>query len=161
MPVQQYTKKPVTIEAIQLTRGSFNECLNFLNGNVDRTSYSFNVWIEIKTLEGITRANEGWYIIKGIKGEFYACEPEIFEMTYSNASNASNGLDCVTGFVVVDCGVGGNQQPVKTGKLFNAKGNANALRNRKNDVNQNIRSIPRIYKTLEFNIPLSQMKEVD
>ncbi len=158
MPVQQYTKKPVTIEAIQLTRESFNECINFLNGNVDRTSCSFNVWIEIKTLEGITRANEGWYIIKGVKGEFYACEPEIFEMTYSNASN---GLDCVTGFVVVDCGVAGYQQPVKIGKLFNAKGNANALRNRKNDAYRYIRSIPRIYKTLEFNIPLSHMKEVD
>lgn len=160
MPVQQYTKKPVTIEAIQLTPASFNACCDFLG----EENYRFGardddiVRIEIKTLEGITVALSGWYIIKGVKGEFYACEPEIFEMTYSNASN---GLDCVTGFVVVDCGVGGYQQPVKIGKLFNAKGNANALRNRKNDAYQYIRSIPRIYKTLEFNIPLSQMKEVD
>jgi hypothetical protein len=29
-------------------------------------------------------ANEGDYIIKGIAGEFYACKPDIFALTYEN-----------------------------------------------------------------------------
>lgn len=28
------------------------------------------------------RASEGDYIIKGIKGEFYPCKPDIFKETY-------------------------------------------------------------------------------
>lgn len=37
---------------------------------------------EIKTLEGIMKANTGDYIIKGVKGEIYPCKSDIFEMTY-------------------------------------------------------------------------------
>jgi hypothetical protein len=36
----------------------------------------------IKTLEGDMTANVGDYIIKGVKGEFYPCKPDIFEQTY-------------------------------------------------------------------------------
>jgi hypothetical protein len=36
----------------------------------------------IKTLEGAHEAKKGDYIIKGVKGEFYPCKPDIFEMTY-------------------------------------------------------------------------------
>lgn len=38
--------------------------------------------ILIDTLEGTMEANVGDYIIKGIKGEFYPCKPDIFEQTY-------------------------------------------------------------------------------
>jgi hypothetical protein len=27
-------------------------------------------------------ANEGDWIIKGVKGEFYPCKPDIFDLTY-------------------------------------------------------------------------------
>lgn len=36
----------------------------------------------IKTLEGEHLASIGDYIIKGVKGEFYPCKPDIFEQTY-------------------------------------------------------------------------------
>jgi len=36
----------------------------------------------IPTLEGELTASVGDYIIKGVKGEFYPCKPEIFEQTY-------------------------------------------------------------------------------
>lgn len=36
----------------------------------------------IKTLEGEHIATIGDYIIKGVKGEYYPCKPDIFEMTY-------------------------------------------------------------------------------
>lgn len=35
------------------------------------------------TLEGEMVAKPGWWIIKGVKGEFYPCEPAIFTETYT------------------------------------------------------------------------------
>jgi hypothetical protein len=37
----------------------------------------------IKTLEGNIIATDGDYIIKGVKGEFYPCKPDIFKLTYN------------------------------------------------------------------------------
>lgn len=36
----------------------------------------------IKTLEGDMRVCPGDWIIRGIKGEYYSCKPDIFEATY-------------------------------------------------------------------------------
>ena len=41
-----------------------------------------NIILSIKTLEGTMVASRGDYLIRGIKGEFYPCKPEIFEETY-------------------------------------------------------------------------------
>jgi hypothetical protein len=38
--------------------------------------------VDIVTLEGIMRATSSDWIIKGVKGEFYPCKPDIFEATY-------------------------------------------------------------------------------
>ena len=37
--------------------------------------------IYIETLEGTHMAQLGDYIIKGVKGEFYPCKPDIFKAT--------------------------------------------------------------------------------
>lgn len=39
----------------------------------------------ITTLEGAMEAMPGDYIIKGVKGEFYPCKPDIFAATYEPA----------------------------------------------------------------------------
>lgn len=39
----------------------------------------------IPTLEGLMRATLGDWIIRGIKGEFYPCKPDIFAATYEPA----------------------------------------------------------------------------
>ncbi len=41
----------------------------------------------IKTLEGEMHISKGDYIIKGLKGEFYLCKPDIFEMKYELIPN--------------------------------------------------------------------------
>ena len=41
-----------------------------------------NGGVNIHTLEGVMRADPGDWIIKGIKGEFYPCKPDIFAATY-------------------------------------------------------------------------------
>lgn len=43
-----------------------------------------NTVMLIETLEGVMIAQQGDYIIKGIKGEIYPCKPDIFEQTYEN-----------------------------------------------------------------------------
>lgn len=42
--------------------------------------------VDIKTLEGTMRADPGDFIIRGIKGEFYPCKPDIFAATYEAVS---------------------------------------------------------------------------
>lgn len=75
---KQYIKKPITIEVVQYTGDNLGEVEKF-------TDLQANIvcgQLIISTLEGPRIANVGDYIIKGIKGEFYPCKPDIFEQTY-------------------------------------------------------------------------------
>lgn len=79
----KYRKKPVEIEAMQLTADNACEVLTFCNGSGDIVaSKEDDGTISIKTLEGTMTASIGDYVIKGVKGEFYPCKPDIFEVTY-------------------------------------------------------------------------------
>ena len=42
----------------------------------------------IETLEGEMRADPFDWIIKGVKGEFYPCKPDIFAATYEAVEQA-------------------------------------------------------------------------
>ena len=77
----QYRKKPVVIEAIKLkfSMDSQDEIIQWSNNTIQK---GLDGGLKIPTLEGIMIANTGDYIIKGVKGEFYPCKPDIFEMTY-------------------------------------------------------------------------------
>lgn len=77
----KYRKKPVVIEAIQYN--GKNRDVILINLGMDEIGEDFiSGDLLIETLEGEMRANKGDYIIKGIKGEFYPCKPDIFEMCY-------------------------------------------------------------------------------
>jgi len=93
----KFRKKPVVIEAVQLRWDTWNEMCEFAsvgkltdgktegcyldeNGNV--TSSSDRIGILIPTLEGLMIGSQNDWIIKGVKGEFYPCKPDIFEATY-------------------------------------------------------------------------------
>ena len=76
----KFRKKPVVIEAIQWTGEGDVEIRDFF-GKFDRWDIDGNCLI-IQTLEGTHRANPKDWIIRGIKGEFYPCKPDIFEATY-------------------------------------------------------------------------------
>lgn len=82
------TKKPVTIEAIQLTDESMTECIKFIDRQVSIVA-EVDKGITIKTLEGDLLAGFGDYIIKGVKGEFYPCKADVFEKTYDFDGNDS------------------------------------------------------------------------
>lgn len=90
----KYRKKPVVIDAVQYKDGNFDPILRAFPEAFDwkgkmvemAPSGEGSRWvIEIPTLEGIMTASDGDYIIRGVKGEFYPCKPEIFEMTYEKA----------------------------------------------------------------------------
>jgi hypothetical protein len=81
--IAQYRKKPVVIEAIQFTEESKNECYNFVTcSRFPSFDDSKKPILVILTLEGEMTTSIGDYIIKGVKGEFYPCKPDIFEATY-------------------------------------------------------------------------------
>ncbi len=73
----KYRKKPVVIEAIQFT-GNFDEIEKFVGGDAEFRDGK----LLVATLEGPLWASPYDWIIKGIKGEFYPCKPDIFEATY-------------------------------------------------------------------------------
>lgn len=83
---QKYIKKPVVIEAIKFTRDNWDKVYEFTNGiasdMVIERCPNGKCWCTVSTLEGDYKAMEGDYIIKGVKGEFYPCKPDIFEQTY-------------------------------------------------------------------------------
>ena len=55
----------------------------------DKSTPDKGIWIEpatgdlmVRTLEGDMRARPGYWIIRGVQGEFYPCDPDIFAATY-------------------------------------------------------------------------------
>lgn len=83
----KYRKKPVEIEAIQLTTDNVVEVLTFCNRD-EIVASNEDGTISIKTLEGVMLASINDYIIRGVKGELYPCKPDIFEATYDKVEDA-------------------------------------------------------------------------
>lgn len=87
----RYTKKPVTIEAMVVTEGSAQAVAHWCGGRLiweAKHSDPADVYIgiDIPTLEGTMRANLEDFVIRGIKGEFYPCKPDIFWATHDKES---------------------------------------------------------------------------
>ena len=80
----KFRKKPVVIDAVQFEDTA--ECLIELDamglGVVCDYADKDNPVLRVGTLKGVMIANPGDWIIKGIKGEFCPCKPDIFEATY-------------------------------------------------------------------------------
>lgn len=85
--MNRYRKKPIVVEAAQWIPGPKAVRFIFPDGTEFRVRRNFPhpVVLEIPTLEGVMKASPGDWIIKGIRGEFYPCKPDIFEATYELA----------------------------------------------------------------------------
>lgn len=78
--IKKYVKKPIVIEALQYTEKTLiSDVIDFIGVSFCGTNGDK---ILINTLEGVLSASVGDYIIKGIKGEFYPCKPDVFNSTY-------------------------------------------------------------------------------
>jgi hypothetical protein len=87
--IQKFRKKPVVIEAVQWNTKNYDEIVAFTDGKARYYEwFQYNEsglnkeMLHISTLEGKMEASKGDWIIKGVKGEFYPCKPDIFEQTY-------------------------------------------------------------------------------
>lgn len=88
----KFRKKPVVIEAVQFNGANVCEIEEFVGKELRQTikddcGYQAGaaapiVGLIIETLEGDMVASPLDYIIKGLKGEFYPCKPDIFKATY-------------------------------------------------------------------------------
>lgn len=84
--IKTFVKKPVEVQAVQWTGDNYDEICNFIGCHPTFLHGSFGPYIIIKTLEGDHHALVNDWIIRGIKGEFYPCKPDIFEQTYEEVT---------------------------------------------------------------------------
>lgn len=101
----KYRKKPVVIDAVRWDGANINEVLPFIQDGKDDFFHLPNNGVYVKsgvgycppegtldipTLEGTMQAKPGDWIIRGVKGEFYPCKPDIFEATYEPVEGAAH-----------------------------------------------------------------------
>ena len=88
----KYRKKPVVIDAIQWNGGN-QECLNDFCGRdwaradaVDAEPFNDPEQVVLWNKEERQWLNcpVGHWIIRGVKGEYYSCSPDVFEQTYES-----------------------------------------------------------------------------
>lgn len=83
-----YRKKPVVISAVRF-EDTPDSLVAIGRMGLDPIVVSYAdpaaPILTIKTLEGVMSANVGDYVIRGVKGEFYPCKPDIFDKTYEPA----------------------------------------------------------------------------
>lgn len=85
----KFRKKPVVIEAVRVPIGDYNAPSTFLlevakiaDWCGGRLTLKESGIIMIPTLEGDMIASQGDWVIRGVKGEFYPCKPDVFAATY-------------------------------------------------------------------------------
>ena len=82
-----FLKRAVAVDAWQfLNNGSSYNLLHWINQAQYAAGREFARWINdkmhIPTLEGVMQASIGDWIIRGVKGEFYPCKPDVFAIIY-------------------------------------------------------------------------------
>ncbi len=84
-------KKPVVVDAYKMQNEFFqldapawvNEACN--KDLIFGYASDFNKGVRVETLEGEMFCPFGHYLIRGVEGEIYACDPNIFHKTYDIA----------------------------------------------------------------------------
>jgi hypothetical protein len=99
MTIKQYTKRPVSVYAVQWTGKNLKEVQDFVglipseykNATSAFQDSDFQFWsgedaVVWATLERTwVRCPVGHYVIRGIAGEFYPCDPDVFQRTYEES----------------------------------------------------------------------------
>lgn len=93
----KYRKKPVVIEAEQFDPDAFynethSDFLALAVCGAEDHGHIESDWKRvphIHTLEGSHMVRRGDWVIRGVKGEFYPCRPDIFASTYEPVDSIS------------------------------------------------------------------------
>jgi hypothetical protein len=89
----KYRKKPVIIDAFQMTHFYFdnNAWPDWLKEAIEKgyiflrhknSTWRDDVAGKIPTMEGVMEISFSDWVIRGIQNEFYPCKPDIFDQTY-------------------------------------------------------------------------------
>lgn len=89
-----YRKKPVVIQAAQLTVDAWTELYELPDKTMTIGKYHITAvkpivgpkHFLVETLEGTMRGELNDYLLIGVKGEIYPCKEAIFKETYENAN---------------------------------------------------------------------------
>ncbi len=93
----KYRKKPVVIEAVQVTPEMIRDFGPFPNWSLPHLSAEKTEKINgseavfVRTLEGDMRVSPNDWLIRGVKGEVHPCKPDIFAATYEDANPVAAG----------------------------------------------------------------------
>ena len=85
--VKTYQTKPVQKQALEWTGTNQAEIYQFVPPHLRKEEED---GLYIMTLEGDHKADIGDFIIKGLKGEFYPCKPDVFAMTYDEVEEVQS-----------------------------------------------------------------------
>lgn len=88
----KYRKKPIVIEAFQMTKDIWNTNEGWPQWALeawDRDPSEGSIWcaddkVFCGTMEGVHEVTFDDWIILGVVGEIYPCKPDVFEMTYES-----------------------------------------------------------------------------
>ena len=76
--MSKFRKRPVVIEAVQYLHGNGAAP----DGVCRCNEVPFGGQPHVHTLEGPLTVSDGDWIIRGVKGEYYPCKPDVFDATY-------------------------------------------------------------------------------
>ncbi len=77
----KFQKRPIEVEAIQWDGRNFEDIRLFVY-KPKQFAFWFNGELYIRTKEGDMKAKKGDWVIKGVQGECYPCDANVFKMTY-------------------------------------------------------------------------------
>lgn len=84
--IRTFKTKPVTIEAAELGLDYDTDCeiMKWCGGDASDIEgiEDGKGLFQIHTLEGAMWASPGDFVIKGLRGEFYPCKPDVFHAKY-------------------------------------------------------------------------------
>lgn len=97
--VKTYRKKPIEVEAVQITDDAIGEIIEWGEGKISIISTSYDseqngkVEVEVETATGSHVASTPDYIVKGIDGNFYAVPYQTFKELYEDVIENSSAKD--------------------------------------------------------------------
>jgi hypothetical protein len=94
----RFRKRPVLIDALQWD-GTYSGWIRIVAAfpDIKVGSCNYNPVLDtvhllfIRTLEGSHEVSENDWIVRGVKGEYYPCKPDIFAMTYEPVPQEDSG----------------------------------------------------------------------
>lgn len=78
--IRKLRKKPVVIEGVQFIDNpdQGRDIARWCAGQYDEENHQ----VLVNTIEGTMAAGIGWWVLKGVEGEFYPCKDSVLQATY-------------------------------------------------------------------------------